>query len=270
VGVNRRAFEDVNTDLPSAARIYDYFLGGYHNFEVDRVVARKLVEIMPKAPLVLRTNRAFVRRAVRFLAEQGIDQFLDVGSGIPTVGNVHEIAQTINPSARVAYVDIEPVAVRHSEAILKDNPNAVAIEADLHQPQAILDHLEVRRLLDLSQPTAVLITSVLLFVVDDEEAYGAVRVLRDALAPGSYFAISHGTREGTPEEQVQQSEKLYATIGTPIKIRSRAEIGEFFERLELVEPGLAYLPLWRPEGPDDLYLDQPEECGIYGGVGRKP
>jgi hypothetical protein len=110
----------------------------------------------------------------------------------------------------------------------------------------------------------------LLFVVDDEEAYGAVRVLRDALAPGSYFAISHGTREGTPEEQVQQSEKLYATIGTPIKIRSRAGIGEFFEGLELVEPGLAYLPLWRREGPDDLYLDQPEECGIYGGVGRKP
>ena len=155
------------------------------------------------------------------------------------------------------------------EAILKDNPNAVAIEADLRQPQAILDHLEVRRLLDLSQPTAVLITSVLLFVVDDEEAYGAVCALRDALAPGSYFAISHGTWEGVPPEQVRQSEKLYAASGSPIKIRSRAQIGEFLEGLELVEPGLVYLPLWRPEGPDDLGLDKPELLGIYGGVGHK-
>jgi len=122
VGVNRRAVDDVNTAIPSAARIYDYFLGGYHNFEVDRAVARKFVEILPNAPTILRSNRAFVRRAVTFLPEQGIDQFLDVGSGIPTVGNVHEIAQSINPSARVVYVDVEPVAVRHSEAILKGNP----------------------------------------------------------------------------------------------------------------------------------------------------
>lgn len=158
-------------ETPSAARIYDYLLGGYHNFEVDRAVAREFVKILPRAPLIMRANRAFVRRVVGFLVSQGVDQFLDIGSGIPTVGNVHEIAQAMDPAARVVYVDVDPVAVRHSEEILKGNANTAVIQADARQARAILDHPEVSRLLDLGRPTAVLIASVLLFLPDDDEAY---------------------------------------------------------------------------------------------------
>ncbi|HEV3471792.1 MAG TPA: SAM-dependent methyltransferase, partial [Actinomycetota bacterium] len=176
---NERTFDNFNPDKPSAARIYDYLLGGYHNFEVDRAAARHIIALLPDMPLFMRANRAFLRRVVTYLADQGIDQFLDIGSGIPTVGNVHEVAQKINPSARIVYVDTEPVAVRHSKEILHDDPNATAIVADARQPELIRNHKEVRRLLDLDKPTAVLLLSILLFITDDEEAYGVVRTLRD-------------------------------------------------------------------------------------------
>lgn len=257
-------------EVPSSARIYDYLLGGYHNFAVDRAAARRFVEMLPDAPLYFKANRAFLRRAVSFLVDQGIDQFIDLGSGIPTVGNVHEVAQGINPAARVVYVDNEPVAVRHSTTILQDNPNTATIQADIRRPELILDHPETRRLLDSSKPTAVLLLAVLLFVTDDEEAYRLVRVVRDALAPGSYIAISHPTEEGLPPDKVEQGRKLYAAIGTPVNIRSHPRIEEFFEGLELVEPGPVKVSLWRPEGPDDLLLDRPEASGYYVGVGRKP
>jgi len=257
-------------EAPSAARIYDYLLGGYHNFEVDRAVARQFVGILPRAPFIMRANRAFVRRVVGLLVDQGVDQFLDVGSGIPTVGNVHEIAQGLNPAARVVYVDMDPVAVRHSEEILKGNPNTAVIQADVRDPRAILEHPEVSRLLDLGRPVAVLIASVLLFLPDDEEAYRVVGALRDALAPGSYLCISHATTEGASREEVEDSVKLYAATGNPMKLRSRAQIEEFFHGLEFLEPGLVYLPLWRPEDPDDLYHDEPHLAGNLGAVGRKP
>jgi SAM-dependent methyltransferase len=272
---HRRILDSDATDAerPSAARIYDYLLGGYHNFEVDRVAAQQIVEHLPDMPLYMKANRAFLRRVVRFLADQGIDQFLDLGSGIPTVGNVHEVAQQANPSARVVYVDNEAVAVRHSLTILEENPNATAIQADLRQPEVILNHPETERLLDLNKPTAVLLLSVLLFVTDDEEAYRIVRVYRDALAPGSYIAITHPTEEDVPPEKLEQARKLYAiyaAMGTPVNIRSYAQIERFFEGLELIEPGVVRVPLWRPEGPEDLLLDKPESAGYYGGVGRKP
>ncbi len=260
----------IDAERPSAARIYDYLLGGYHNFEVDRVAAQQIVEMLPDLPLYMKTNRAFLRRVVRFLVDQGIDQFLDLGSGIPTVGNVHEVAQQANPSARVVYVDNEPVAVRHSLTILEENPNATAIRADLRQPEVILDHPEVQRLLDLNKPLAVLLLSVLLFIIDDEEAYRIVRIFRDALPSGSYITISHPTEEDVPPEQGERAKNLYAAIGASVNIRSRAQIERFFEGLELVEPGLVHIPLWRPEDPRDLFLDQPELSGYYVGVGRKP
>jgi SAM-dependent methyltransferase len=270
MNTDRRIYSESDVERPSPARIYDYLLGGYHNFEVDREVAQKLIEFLPRAPLVMRANRAFVRRVVRFLVGQGIDQFLDIGSGIPTVGNVHEIAQEINPSAHVVYVDIDPVAVRHGEEILRENANTAIIQADTREPQAILDHPEVSRLLDFGRPIAVLITSVLLFLTEDDEAYRVVRALRDALAPGSYLAISHAFSEEVSPEQVEEVTKLYAAAGSPIKGRSGAQIERFFDGLELVEPGLVYLPLWRPEDPDDLYYDQPHEALNLGAVGRKP
>lgn len=262
--------DETQPERPSPARMYDYFLGGYHNFEIDRMAARKVIEINPETPLVMQANRAFLRRVVNFLVEQGIDQFLDVGSGIPTVGNVHEVAQKKNPDARVVYADIESVAVRHGEAILKDTPNATIIHGDVRRPETILADPEVGRMLDFSRPAAVLAVSVLLFVPDYEEALRSVRTLRDALAPGSYVGISHGTFEGAPHDLAERIKKVYAGTPTPAELRSREQILRFFEGLELVEPGLVYVPLWRPEGPDDVYFDTPERSANYGGVGRKP
>jgi hypothetical protein len=249
--------------------MYDYFLGGYHNFEIDRKAAEQAIAIYPDFPLVMRTNRAFLRRAVRFLSSQGIEQFLDIGSGIPTVGNVHEVAQQANPAARVVYVDSDPIAVAHSTAILRGNPHATIIQADAGRSAELLDHPEVRRLLDLSKPLAVLLVFLLHFITDDEEVHGLVRRLRDALPSGSYLAISHGTIEGMSQVG-EQLAKLYASRTDPVKPRSRAAIEQLFDGLELVEPGLVYIPLWRPEGPDDLFLDQPERCLGFAGVGRKP
>jgi hypothetical protein len=261
---------ELDLERPSAARIYDYMLGGFHNFDVDRVAAQRITEVMPDMPLFMRANRAFLRRVVRFLTDQGIDQFLDLGSGIPTVGNVHEVAQWANPGARVVYADNEPVAVTHSRTILEDNPNATVIQADIREPEAILGHTETQRLLDFNKPIAVLLLSVLLFVTNDEEAYRIVRTVRDSLVPGSYIALSHPTDDETPPEQGEQTTRLYASIGTPVRVRSYNEVDGFFEGLELVEPGLVHVPLWRPEGPDDLFLKSPESAAYYAGVGRKP
>jgi SAM-dependent methyltransferase len=269
MGKSKDNFAEADPERPSAARIYDYLLGGFHTFEVDRAAAQKITGLLPDMPLYMRTNRTFLRRIVRFLTDQGIDQFLDLGSGIPTVGNVHEIAQQANPSARVVYVDNEPVAVTHSSTILEDNPKATVIQADIRQPEVILGHPETQRLLDFNKPTAVLLLSVLLFVTD-EEAYRVVRSMREALVSGSYISISHPTDDDTPPDEGEQAKKLYAAMGTPVRVRSYNEVEKFFEGLELLEPGLVYVPLWRPEGPDDLFLKDPELSAYYAGVGRKP
>jgi hypothetical protein len=262
--------DEIPLDRPNAARIYDYLLGGYHNFEVDRLAAEQLAQVYPDMRLSARVNRAFLRRCVRFLAEQGIDQYLDIGSGIPTVGNVHQVAQEANPAARVVYVDIDPVAVAHSQAMLQGNPNATAIGADARQPDQILDHPEVKRLLDLSRPAAVLLAAVLHLVPDDSQAYHTVSTLRAALASGSYVAISHPSCEDVPSEFMQNINKLTARASTVYQYRGHAQIRRFFDGLELVEPGVVHTPLWRPEGPDDLLIDQPARAFCLVGVGRKP
>lgn len=262
--------DGLDLERHNQARIYDYMLGGYHNFEVDRVMAKKVLEILPDARLGAHTARAFLRRVVNFLVKQkGIDQILDLGSGIPTVGNVHQVAQKANPAARVVYVDIDPVAVAHSLAMLQDNPNATAIQADARWPDKILSHPEVKNLLDFSQPVGVLFLLILHVIANDEEAYRAVYTVRDALAPGSYIAISHGTPDGAPPGVMERLYKLSARSPRPPKYRTRADILRFFDGLELVEPGLVYLPLWRPETPDDVFFDQPERSLGFGGVGRK-
>jgi hypothetical protein len=257
-------------DVPNSARIYDYILGGYHNFEMDRLVAEKVIEIYPDARRSAQACRAFLRRVVTFLVEQGVDQFLDVGAGIPTVGNTHKVAQNANPAVRVVYVDIDPVAVAHSRAMLQDNPQATAIQGDVQQPQEILNHPEVKGLLDFGRPVAVLLLLILHAVPDDEEAYSAVRTFRAALAPGSYIAISHGTCDNAPPGVIQQMETLSAGTSTPSRYRPRSHVQAFFEGLELVKPGLVYIPLWRPEGPDDIHFDEPERSLAFGGIGRKP
>jgi len=261
--------EDIPLDRPSAARMYDYYLGGYHNFAIDREAAQRAVDLYPDFPLVMRANRAFLRRAVQFLGTVGIAQFLDIGSGIPTVGNVHEVAREVVPGSRVVYVDNDPVAVAHSRAILHDDPLTAVLGADAREPERILAHPEVRRLLDFREPLAVLVVFLLHFITRDEEAYRLVRTLRDALPPGSYLIISHGTY-GIPPELRRQLEELYAHTPYPVRMRSHAEIAQFFAGFELVEPGLVYPSLWRPDDPDELFADQPERCISFAGVGRKP
>jgi len=256
--------------LPNPARMYDYYLGGHHNMAIDRAAADRAIAIYPWFPLVMRVNRAFLRRAIHFVVEQGVERLLDIGSGIPTVGNVHQIAQGINPNAQAVYVDVDPVVVAHSSAMLADNSRARIIVGDLRQPERILGEPVVRNLLGSGEPVALILAFVLHFIVDDQQARRVVRMLRDALPKGSYVVISHGTVEHLPPAILDKLVRLYSTTSQPIRIRSRAEIGEFFEGLELVEPGLVYVPLWRPEESGDLLLDRPEESSGFAGVARKP
>ena len=261
--------DSIPLDKPSAARIYDYFLGGYHNFEIDRQMADMLVGVYPNARVAAHACRAFLRRAVRFLVAQGIEQFLDIGSGIPTVGNVHEVAQADNPNARVVYVDIDPVAVAHSRAMLQDDPRTTAIQGDFCQAEEILSHPDLQRLLDLEQPVALLLLTMLHHIVDDERVFRGLHLFRERLAPGSFIAISHGTSEKSPGGVKETVESLSSRITTPNRYRSREEIGQLFEGLDLVEPGLVFMPLWWPEGPDDPLFDQPESTLMLAGVGQK-
>jgi SAM-dependent methyltransferase len=259
--------KDVDVDVPSAARVYDYFLGGAHNFAVDRALAAEIARMTPDVGDTMRAGREFLRRAVRFLVRAGISQFIDIGSGIPTVGNVHEIAQQLLPAARVVYVDIDPVAVAHSRAILAGNDRVAVLHADLRDPQKILSDPALLGLVDLSQPVAILLAGVMHFIHDEDDPPAIVAQLRDAVAPGSYIVISHVTYEDQPREVVE-AQKLSARTATEIVLRSKAQILEQFRGFTLVEPGLVHLPLWHPDSPADVD-DRPERFGAFGGVGRK-
>lgn len=256
-------------DKPSAARIYDYLLGGFHNFAIDRDAAERVRRIYPDMPQVMQANRAFLRRAVTFFAVQGIDQFLDIGSGIPTVGNVHEVAHRLNPAARVAYVDIDPVAVDHSRALLEGDLRATVVQADARQPLEILDHPDIRRLLDFDRPIGVLLVALLHFITDDAHAFGLVRTLRDALAPGSYLALTHATADAMPPDVAAQIRQLYDGTANPGTYRTRVEIERLFDGFALVAPGTVYVSRWRPEAVDDLFIDEPERSVYFAGVGMK-
>lgn len=259
--------EDVEVDRPSAARIYDYLLGGSHNFAVDREAAKQALEFMPDMAIHARANRAFLYRAVRYLLDAGVRQFLDIGSGVPTVGNVHEVAQRIDPDARVVYVDIDPVAVAHSRAILAGNRQATVIQDDLRRPDAILEHPELRAVLDFEQPIALLLVAILHAMSDDADPYGIVARLASRLAPGSHLVISHGTTDGMVDPEGFKA--LTVKVGYPLTLRGHAEVERFFAGFELVEPGVVFVPQWRPEDPDDVG-DHPERVSQYAGVGRKP
>jgi hypothetical protein len=260
--------QEVPLDRPSAARVYDYLLGGFHNFENDRMVAEQLAEVYPEIKLAAQVNRGFLRRAVRFLVGQGIEQFLDIGSGIPTVGNVHEVAQSINPATRVVYVDKDPVAVAHSQAILVDNPHATAIKADLCEPEKILGHPEVRNLLDLDRPVGLIMVAVLHYVLDDELAYRSVRTYYDSLAVGSHLAVAHTVQESQFGEVDEELNTAFRAA-SDTRVRSWREIERFFDGWQLVEPGLVFTPLWRPDGPDDPFFDDPSGGFTLSGVGIK-
>jgi len=263
----RRTSDDVQTDRPSAARIYDYYLGGSHNFAVDREFARRAIELWPQLPEIMRENRSFLNRAVRYLVGQGITQFLDLGSGIPTVGNVHEVAQSENPHARVVYVDTDPVAVTLSRSLLAGVANTEVVEADLRDVDSVLSAVATRRLWDLSAPTAVLMIAVLHFVPNSDDPAGIVARYRSAMAPGSYLALSHATHEGEPG-QAEPHMALYAQTGTPMTMRSRSEVEAIVDGFEPVSPGVVYFPQWRPD-PESPALPDPERFTGYVVVGQR-
>lgn len=256
----------VDTEIPSFARIYDYLLGGGHNFDADRQIAEQFKQALPGAPAIARLNRAFLHRAVLFMMEQGIRQFLDIGSGILTMGNVHEIAQRIDPAARVVYVDREPVAVNHSQLMLGANDNATAIQRDLRDPDGIMDHPQVRDLLDFDQPLGLLLVGVLHFIAPEGHPSGLLASYREWLAPGSFLAMSHFTADSRPAEMAAMVEVMKKSAD-PICPRSRAEFMSLFKGFELVEPGVVPTADWRPQWPYDM--DGPEREQIYAGVARK-
>ncbi len=259
--------ETIDIERPSVARMYDYYLGGSHNFAADRAAAQAMVAAVPEAPLMAQANRAFLRRAVQFLAESGVRQFLDIGSGIPTVGNVHEIAQRVDPDCRVVYVDVDPVAVAHSREILAGNDRAVVIREDLRQPAAILDHPEVNRLLDFTQPVAVMIVAVLHFIPDADRPEEILRTLRAALAPGSSLVMSQASDDGRTETgERAEAEQVYRRTDSQLFIRSRAELTALFDGFELVDPGVVWVPEWRPESPEQA--ENAAQAVFLGGLGR--
>ena len=259
----------LDPDVPSVARVYDYFLGGYHNLAADREFAARAAQTFPDLPMVLRTSRRFLRRAVHYLLDAGVRQFLDLGSGIPSAGNVHEIAQAAAPESRVVYVDRDSIAIAHSDLMLESNDRAAALLADLRFPDDVLHSDVVASMLDLSKPVAVLMSAVLHFIESDAEVRAIIAAYRNALAPDSYVVISQGTEDSAEGDQVEQVIRLYDQTDSPFTARNRVQFTKLFHGLELIEPGVVYLPQWRPDSPEDVG-EHPERSCAYGAIGRKP
>lgn len=257
----------MDIERPSAARMYDYYLGGSHNFAADREAAKAVIAAIPDVADGCQANRGFLRRAVRYLTAAGVRQFLDVGSGIPTVGNVHEVAQREAPDARVVYVDIDPVAVAHSRELLAGTDGVGVVRGDLRRPAEILGHPQVTALLDPTQPTAVMLVAVLHFVSDAEDPAGIVATLRDGVAPGSYLVISHGTADSRPQ-QAQDAQVVYKRTANPLTVRSREQVSGLFAGFDLVDPGVVWVSQWRPDAPDEEE-SRPERHAMIGAVGRR-
>ena len=254
-------------DQPNAARVYDYYLGGSHNFAVDREMARQAIELWPDLPKIMRANRAFLRRAVQYVAEQGVARFLDIGSGIPTFGAVHEIAREIIPDARVVYVDRDPVAVAHSRLLLKDDPLSEVVEADMRDIGDLLARPAVADLLAAGEPVAILLVAVLHFVSDEEDPERIVRLIHEAVPPGSMLVLSHAGLEGRPD-QAGPHQDLYARTPTPLTMRSRERITGLFNGFRLVEPGVVYFSEWHPEKSAAVEPNPEHLVGMVG-VGRR-
>jgi S-adenosyl methyltransferase len=261
----------VDTDVPSMARAYDYLLGGGHNFAADRRLADAAERIMPGARQIARLNRSFLRRAVLYLVRSGVRQFVDVGSGVPTVGNVHEIVLEADPDCHVLYVDKDPVAVAHSELLLAGNDHAAVIQADFRDPEDIFGRPEAVRLLDPDRPIGLLVVMMLHFVPDSWGPAGILARYRDRLVPGSHLVLSHVTADQRPD-QITEAADLIARSSSPdqLRYRSHAEVVRFFDGFDLVEPGVVGCGLWHPGGPGDISNDADVNAHVYAGMGRKP
>jgi len=261
----------IDSTRPNVARIYDYLLGGKDNFAADREAARQLVEASPDMAGIVRDNRSFIGRVVRYLAtEGGIRQFLDLGGGLPTQTNVHQMAQQVTPDARVVYVDNDPVVWSHGQALLAHSGQVAMVRADLREPAVVLRHPDVLGLLDFAQPVAVVCASVLHWVADEEDPHRIIAEYRDHLAPGSYLAISHGptgTADDDPDDVVGSVTTVFQQASTQLHVRSLQDIQRFFDGFDMIDPGVVWINEWRPE-PGVPPAGQPRS--LRGGVGRKP
>ncbi|MFI0710109.1 SAM-dependent methyltransferase [Streptomyces inhibens] len=268
--------EEIDTSRPHPARMYDYYLGGWDNYEVDRVAAERVIEVHPQVRHSARANRAFLRRAVGELVAGGIRQIIDIGTGIPTSPNTHEVARETAPDTRVVYVDNDPIVATHAGARLTNAERTGFVLGDVRDPKAILDHPTVRELIDFDRPVALLLVAVLHFVRDDEDPAALVAALADALPAGSHLVLSHATgepyeayAEGRTDVQARDGViNVYKSATATLNLRSKAEIEPLFGPFTLLEPGVVRVPLWRPDGevpsPQDL-----NNTIFYGGVGRK-
>jgi hypothetical protein len=265
---------DLQIDRPHPARVYDYLLGGKDNYAADRAAAEAALRANPHSRTPPRENRAFLHRAVHYLArEAGISQFLDIGTGIPTSPNVHEIAQDVNPQARIVYVDNDPIVLAHARALLTTGPagRTAYMDADLRDVEGILNSADLRTTLDLNQPVALLLVAVMHFVPDAEDPWGLAAQLLAGLPSGSYLALSHLTGDFDPVAWEGVAE-VCRRSGVILQVRPRAAVERFFTGLDLVDPGVVSLPAWRPSLVEVGQPGQPSEAAVsvYGGVARKP
>jgi S-adenosyl methyltransferase len=254
----------LDTSVPNVARVYDYLLSGKDNYAVDRAAAAELVRLIPDAPRACRQNRQFLVRAVGFLVgEAGIRQFIDIGTGLPTQGSVHEVAQNITHDARVIYVDYDPVVISHAQALLVRNPATVAINGDLRDPEQILTHPALQELINFTEPVAILLVAVLHFLRDDDKPHEVVDMLKRAMPVGSYLVLSHVTSDNIPAEAARDVRDLYEQTTAPGTARTRPEIERFFDGMEMVEPGVVNVCNWQ------TWMRLPSPAIFYGGVARK-
>jgi S-adenosyl methyltransferase len=264
----------VDITRPSAARVWDYFLGGTHNFAVDRQVADEAIRFKPDLPDLARAVRVFLRHSVAHMATAGIDQFIDIGAGLPTQNNTHEVVHKVAPDARVVYVDHDPEVEAYSRPLLKDVPNARAVTADLRDPASVLDHQDTRALIDFSQPVGLLLVAVVHFVSDETDPWGLLARYRDALVPGSHLALSHITDDNQPERPVQAIRSVYENATENIHFRTKADVDRLFTGWDLVPPykgadaAVTWIGYWGAEDPEAA--DSDGSRWSYAGVARKP
>jgi hypothetical protein len=257
---------NIDTDVFSVARLYDFLLGGKHNFAPDRDFGRQLLAIEPNGRMILQQNRYFLARAMKVMLAAGVRQFLDLGSGIPTQNYVHELAHAVDPSARIVYIDNDPPAVSHSNFILRDDPASGAVLADLADAERVLGDPAVKSLIDFDQPVGLTALAAWHFVDDVDDPLGAVAAYRRMLAPGSYMALTHATLDGATGDVVRDVASQYESVMKNPSPRNREEIAEFFDGFDILEPGIVRLPAWRPEKPEDAV--GAEDVWFYGALGK--
>ncbi|MGI5130433.1 SAM-dependent methyltransferase [Pseudonocardia sp. CA-107938] len=264
---------DLATERAHSARVYDYMLGGKDNYAADRAAAEAILRLWPAVRIAAVANRSFMHRAVRFVAEQGVTQFLDIGTGIPTEPNLHQVVQSVNPTCRVVYVDKDPLVLAHAAAFMRSDPRGrtAYVQADLREPAAILSSPDLRDVLDTDRPIGLSMIALLHFVTDDDEARAIIASLTGALAPGSFLVLTHGTDE-FDRERMQALAEVFSGTGFDYRFRGLADLTAMVDGLDVVEPGIVPLHTWRPDGPRGeaaaRALDRRDVAG-YGVVARK-